>query len=113
MTAMTRRSAVTASSGSVFADLGLPNAAEEDTKMDLAVAINDAISERAGSPQSEIAKLIGATQPQVSALAHYKITGFSIGRLIDFLAALDRDVEIRYRRSEHGHGHIRVRELAD
>ena len=102
---------VTASSGNVFADLNLPDAADEDTKMDLAVAINGAIKERA-LRQSDVAKLIHATQPQVSALVHYKLTGFSIGRLIDFLAALDRDVEIGYRRSEHGHGHIRVHELA-
>jgi hypothetical protein len=47
----------------------------------------------------------------VSALAHYKLSGFSIGRLIDFLAALDRDVEIGYRRRTHGHGHIHVREF--
>jgi hypothetical protein len=38
---------------------------------------------------------IGAAQPQVSALAHYK------------LSALDRDVEIGYRRSTHGHIHVR------
>lgn len=108
---MTKRVGVAASSGNVFADLHLPNAADEDTKMDLAVAINAALAER-NIRQATAAKLIGATQPQVSDLAHYKLSGFSIGRLIDFLAALDRDVEIGYRRSEHGHGHIRVRELA-
>jgi hypothetical protein len=40
----------------------------------------------------------------VSALAHYKRSGFSIGRLIDFLAALDRDVESGYRRRTHDTG---------
>jgi predicted XRE-type DNA-binding protein len=110
---MPKRLAITASSGNVFADLGVPNAGDEDTKMDLAVAINDAIGEHSGVSQARIAKLIGATQPQVSALAHYKLSGFSIGRLIDFLAALDRDVEIGYRRVAHGHGHIHVRELEE
>jgi predicted XRE-type DNA-binding protein len=81
--------------------------------MDLAVAINDAFEEHAGVSQAQIAKLINATQPQVSALVHYKLDGFSIGRLIDFLAALDRDVEIGYRRVAHGHGHIHVRELEE
>jgi predicted XRE-type DNA-binding protein len=108
---MTKRLAVTASSGSVFSDVGLPNAADEDTKMDLAVAINDAIDEHKEMSQARIAKLIGVTQPQVSALVHYKLDGFSIGRLIEFLVALDRDVEIGYRRTGHGHGHIHVREL--
>lgn len=108
---MTKRLAVKASSGSVFTDLNLPNAADEDTKLDLAVAINDAIAERT-LRQVDVAELIHATQPQVSDLIRYKLSGFSIGRLIEFLAALDRDVEIGYRRSEHGHGHIRVRALA-
>lgn len=109
---MTRRGAVTASSGNVFADLDLPDAVEEKTKMDLAIAINDAISERK-LRQAAAAQILQATQPQISALARYKLSGFSVGRLIEFLAALDRDVEIVHRRSEHGgHGHIRVRELA-
>jgi predicted XRE-type DNA-binding protein len=93
----------------VFADLGLANPADEDTKVELAVAINDAIAER-GLRQAETAKRIGATQPQVSALMNYRLDGFSIGRLIDFLAALDRDVEIGYRPSR-GPGRIRVRKL--
>lgn len=101
---------VTDSSGSIFADLHLPNPVEEDTKMDLAVAINEAIVER-GLRQADAAKVIAATQPQVSALKNYKLSGFSIGRLVDFLAALDRDVEIGWRRSDR-RGHVRVRQLA-
>jgi len=102
---------ITNSSGNVFADLGLPNAADEDTKLELAVAINDAIAERK-LRQADAAKVVGGTQPQVSALAHYRLDGFSIGRLIDFLARLNRDVEIGYR-PVAGPGRIRVRRLVD
>ncbi len=100
------------SSGNVFADLRVPNPADDETKMDLAIAINDAIKARSVR-QADAAKLIGATQPQVSALANYRLSGFSIGRLVDFLAALGRDVEIGHRPTKNGQpGHIRVRELA-
>ena len=37
---------------------------------------------------------LGINQPKVSALANYKLDGFSVERLITFLTALDRDVEI-------------------
>lgn len=105
------RQKITKGSGNVFADLRLPNPADEETKMDLAVAINDAIEAR-GLLQSEAALVIGGTQPQVSALANYRISGFSIGRLVDFLAALGRDVEIGHRPTKNGEpGHVRVREL--
>jgi predicted XRE-type DNA-binding protein len=35
------------------------------------------------------------SQPKVSALANYKLEGFSVERLMHFLLALGRDVEIR------------------
>ena len=37
---------------------------------------------------------LGVSQPKVSALARYKLEGFSVERLMTFLTALDRDVEI-------------------
>lgn len=108
---MSGKPRVSDSSGNVFADLRVARPADEDTKMDLAVAINDAIGAR-GLRQVEAAALIGATQPQVSALANYRLDGFSIGRLVDFLAALGRDVEIGYRPRKDGtRGRIRVRAL--
>ena len=89
----------------------MPNPADEDTKMDLAVAINDAINER-GLLQEQAAKLLGAKQPHISALANYRLSGFSVGRLIDFFIALGRDVEIGHRPTKNGEpGHVRVKEL--
>jgi predicted XRE-type DNA-binding protein len=108
---VTRKIAVKDSSGNVFEDLRLSNAADEGTKMDLAVAINDIIEARK-LRQVEAASVIHATQPQVSALANYKLSDFSIGRLVDFLAALGHDVEIGHRATKDGSpGHVHVREL--
>ena len=81
------------SSGNVFADMGLPDAAELDTKARLAVAINR-IVERRRLTQAEVAVALEINQPKVSALLHYKLEGFSVERLMRFLVALGQDVEI-------------------
>ncbi|HEY5177117.1 MAG TPA: helix-turn-helix transcriptional regulator [Terriglobales bacterium] len=81
------------SSGNVFADMGLPDAAELDTKARLAAAINR-IVERRRLTQAEVAVALEINQPKVSALLHYKLDGFSVERLMRFLVALGQDVEI-------------------
>lgn len=107
----TRRVAVSESSGNAFTDLGRPNAEEQKLKARLAAAINKAIEAR-GLRQAEAARVLGAGQPDISNLANYKLSGFSIGRLMDYLTALNRDVEIAIRPSR-SHGHVRVHELED
>jgi predicted XRE-type DNA-binding protein len=84
---------ITPSSGNVFADLRLPNAEEEQTKVRLAVAINRIIAGRSLS-QSAAARCLKINQPKISALANYRLDGFSVERLMHFLNALDRDIEI-------------------
>lgn len=81
------------SSGNVFSDMGLPDAAELDTKARLGAAIN-LIVERKRLTQTEVATALGVNQPKVSALLHYKLEGFSVERLMHFLVALGQDVEI-------------------
>jgi predicted XRE-type DNA-binding protein len=81
------------SSGNVFADLGLPDAAELDTKARLGAAINRVV-ERRRLTQAEAAAALGVSQPKISALLHYKLEGFSVERLMHFLVALGQDVEI-------------------
>lgn len=88
---------VTPSSGNVFADLGLPRAEEKQTQVRLAVAINQAIRARRLS-QAGAARLLETNQPKISALANYRLDGFSVERLMRFLNALGRDVEIVVRR---------------
>ena len=81
------------SSGNVFADMGLPDAVELDTKARLGAAIN-LIVERKRLTQVEVATALGVNQPKVSALLHFKLEGFSVERLMNFLVALGQDVEI-------------------
>ncbi|MFI5116331.1 MAG: helix-turn-helix domain-containing protein [Terriglobales bacterium] len=81
------------SSGNVFADMGLPDAAELDTKARLGAAIHR-IVERRRLTQAEVAVALEINQPKVSALLHYKLEGFSVERLMRFLVALGQDVEI-------------------
>jgi predicted XRE-type DNA-binding protein len=44
--------------------------------------------------QAEAALVLGTTQPMVSDLLRGRLAGFSVERLIRFLNALDRDVEL-------------------
>jgi predicted XRE-type DNA-binding protein len=84
---------IEASSGNVFADLGLPDAADLDTKVRLAVAINRQIKSRRLT-QTAAAQLMSINQPKISALKHYQLDGFSVERLMMFLGS---DIEIRIR----------------
>jgi predicted XRE-type DNA-binding protein len=91
------RVSITRSSGNVFADLKLTDAAEKQIKVRLAVTINGILEEKT-LRQEEAAKLLQLNQPKISALANYRLEGFSVERLLRFLNALDRDVEIVIRR---------------
>ncbi|HTQ86186.1 MAG TPA: helix-turn-helix transcriptional regulator [Candidatus Binatia bacterium] len=98
---------MTPSSGNVFADLGLPNAEEEQTKVRLAVSIHRII-EHLGLSQVAAARRLKVNQPKISALMNYKLNGFSVERLIRFLNSLDRDVEIVIRRKPRSRKAARV-----
>ena len=88
---------VVQSSGNVFADLGVRAPGEQQTKVRLAVAINEILRSRRVS-QLAAARLLHINQPKVSALVNYRLEGFSVERLIHFLNALDHDVEIVIRK---------------
>jgi len=80
-------------SGNVFADLGLPDAEERLAKAELARQILAIIGSRRLT-QTQAAELLGIDQPKVSALTRGKLSGFSMERLLQFLNALGRDVQI-------------------
>jgi predicted XRE-type DNA-binding protein len=84
-------------SGNVLVDLGLSDAAELTTKVQLAVAINQQIEARSLS-QIAVAEVLCVNQPKVSALQNYKLDGFSVERLMTFLTGLGSDIEIRIRK---------------
>jgi len=100
---------ITYGTTNVFADLGLPDAGERQIKTRLAIAVNDLLKIR-HLKQREISVLLGISQPKVSALKNYSLDVFSVERLMEFLTALNQDVEIMIRpRATQGEvGHISV-----
>ena len=95
---MNRRAAVAdgrvlRSSGNVFVDLESDRPGEKKTKINLAVAINQNIRARKLT-QDQAGRSLRITQPKVSALANYRLGGFSVERLMQFLNALGCGVEI-------------------
>ncbi len=81
------------SSGNVFADLGYPNPEEALAKARLSSIIAE-ILKRRGLTQTQAAKLLGVDQPKVSRLMRGRVREFSLERLIHFLGALGRRVDI-------------------
>lgn len=98
---------ITEGSGNVFADLGLPDAADRQTKTRLAMAVNALLKGRR-LKQTEAAAILRVPQSKVSALANYRLDHFSVEKLMTFLNALDQDVEIVIRPSREATGHISV-----
>ena len=98
---------VVQSTGNVFADLGFPDSDERQTKVRLAAAVNQVVERRSLS-QVQAAELLGINQPKVSALAKYRLEGFSVERLMRFLTLLNQDVEIVIRGNSRGRRRGRV-----
>ena len=95
----------------VFADLGFADAEERQTKLRLAHAINQIIEQK-NLTQASAAALLKVNQPKVSALLRYKLDGFSVERLMTFLTALDRDVEISIKKKSRSRSPGRISVVA-
>ncbi|HWE94712.1 MAG TPA: helix-turn-helix transcriptional regulator [Tepidisphaeraceae bacterium] len=85
---------VHSSGGNVFADLGLPHAAEHLAKAELAHQICLLIKD-ARLSQKEAAARLGVDQPKISALMRGRLADFSTERLMRFVIALNHDVVIK------------------
>lgn len=94
-------------SGNVFADLEVAEPDEAMVKAELARAISTLVSAR-HLTQTQAAELLGIDQPKVSALMRGRLSGFSVDRLLRFLLALDRDVEIVVTPKKHAHPRVNV-----
>jgi len=90
---MTKKELIRRGSGNVFADLELPDAEEYLAKAELAGRIHQAITSRRLT-QTAAGKLLGISQPKVSALLNGRLDGFSTDRLFRFLNSLGCDVRI-------------------
>jgi predicted XRE-type DNA-binding protein len=103
---------ITRGSGNVFADLRFPDAAERQARLRLAYALNQVLDDGKLS-QADAAKMLGLTQPKVSALRHYKLVGLSFERLMNLLTAIDHDIEIVIRPKPRSRKAARIRVVAD
>ncbi len=90
------------SSGNVFADLSLPNSEEALAKAELARQINLIIKKKKLT-QKKAALALGIDQPKISALAHGKLSGFSLERLFRFLNDLGQDITINVKPKSRAH----------
>lgn len=99
------------SSGNVFADLRLSEPEEALAKAELARRIGHILKSRRLS-QAQAAGVLGIDQPKVSALLRGRLSGFSTDRLLRFLNALDRDVEIVIKRKPRSRKQARIRVVA-
>ena len=95
----------------VFADLGYADAKERQTKLRLAYAINEVVTRRRLT-QATAAQKLGVNQPKVSALTNYKLEGFSVERLMEFLTALDQDIDIVIRAKPRSRRSARISVIA-
>jgi predicted XRE-type DNA-binding protein len=101
--------AVTAGSGNVFTDIGLPEPEEELAKAQLASCVRQVIK-RQRLTQVAAASRMGIDQPKVSAILNGRLANFSADRMMRLLTALGQDVEIRVKTKprNRAHGQIRV-----
>ena len=106
-----RSEQITRGSRNLFADLGYPDAVERQAKLRLAYTLNQVLDERSVT-QAEAAEILRVTQPKISALRHYKLTGFSVERLMNLLTALDQDVDIVVRMKPRSRRSGRLRVVA-
>lgn len=90
---MTDDNAVFQGSGNVFEDLGYTDAKEHQTKARLVSQISKLI-EREHMTQADAAVKLGIDQPKVSAMLRGRFRGFSVYRLMRFVAVLGMEVEI-------------------
>ena len=82
------------SSGNVYADLGLPGSDKLKIKTDLVIQIRKAIR-RLDLNQDQAARRMGISQPKVSGMMRGDFSNLSERKLMDCLARLGYNIEIR------------------
>lgn len=90
---MTRKVKVEMGSGNIFVDLGLPDAEAHFLKAQIVSEIYRLTHERKLT-QSQAGERMGISQPEVSRLFKGNFREYSVDRLMGFLTAFDRDIEI-------------------
>jgi predicted XRE-type DNA-binding protein len=81
------------SSGNVFEDIGMNLPKEEALKIDLAVGINQKLSEL-GKTQLERSMVLGVDQGTISNIERYALERYSVGRLVRYAGSLGFKISI-------------------
>jgi predicted XRE-type DNA-binding protein len=84
---------IEASSGNVYADIGVSDPEAMFIKAQLVTKIDELIKHK-GLTQMEAGELLGLPQPKVSALLRGQFRGISERRLMDCLTRLGSDVQV-------------------
>lgn len=108
MTNTSEQPRIEESTGNVFQDLALPDSDELLAKAELARRISQIIQGRRLT-QNEAAQVLDTTQPNVSKLVNGRLQGISLERLVRYLNALDRDVEIVIKRTPRSRDRSRLK----
>lgn len=96
---------VEASSGNVFADLGLPDADKLKIKSGLMIEITKAVR-KLGLSQEEAGRRMGLPQPKVSSLLRGEFANISERKLMECLNRLGYDIEIKVKPAREPIGHL-------
>lgn len=104
-------------SGNIFKDLELPNPELEAIKSELAVKIFRIIKQKNQSSleksqkeltQTQIGKLLGIKQPEISKLKNGQYSRFSLERLLYFFERLHYNIDIKLSPAKGPQTHQRV-----
>ncbi len=90
---MKRKAKIEMGSGNIFADLGLPDAKTHFLKAQIVSEIYR-LAHAKKLTQAQAGACMGISQPEVSRLFKGNFREYSIERLMEFLTAFNRDVEI-------------------
>ncbi len=85
---------ITKSSGNVFADLGIEDAANFKIRAELMMAIEQWVNHNRFK-QKDAAEIVGIKQSRVSDLVNGKIDKFTVDFLINLLALTEQKVELK------------------
>ena len=85
----------------------MPNPEQELLKAKLTLQIYSIVKERKLT-QAQAGEILGIKQPHVSALLRNRGGLFSVGRLMEFLTALGRDVRITVKPTRKAKGEMEV-----
>jgi predicted XRE-type DNA-binding protein len=108
-----RKSIIQESNPNIFAELGVPDSDTHFLKAQI-VAELYRMTDEEKLTQARAGLKMGITQPEVSRLFKGHFREYSVERLIGFLTAFDRDVEIVAgpRRESGNRGHVTFKQIS-